>query len=169
MVPKGSRCAPGCSCGRHNPSPEEVERLRSLCANRVGRKNSEEHRRNQSAALTGRQFSEAHLRKIAEVNADPELLKVKRASRIAQRKPPESHRAVHKRLITDRGTARNQRCVDCSGPANAWTHAWETWEDVAQDRCGKRLTFSTNLDAYEPRCHGCHNTLDRAPRPWHSL
>lgn len=167
MVPKGSRCIPGCTCGRHNPSPKEVERLRSMAANRLGAKSTLEHRMNQSKALTGRKFSEAHLRKICEVNANPELNQIKRETRRARLQPPETHRAVHKRLVARRGSARNQICVDCSGPADAWTHRWGTWENVAQDLRGKRLTFSTDLDAYEPRCHPCHNTLDRAPRPWH--
>lgn len=103
---------------------------------------------------------------MAAINADPALLKQKSLARRARRKPAESHRAVHKRLIVDRGTAREHVCVDCGNRSEAWTHAWSTWENVAQDIHGKRLTFSTNLDVYEPRCHTCHNRLDRMPRPW---
>lgn len=100
------------------------------------------------------------------VNSDPELGKQKAATRKLRRKPPESHRAVHKRLVIDRGSATGYTCSSCSNPANAWAHDWDTWEDVAQNIHGKRLTFSTNLDAYKPLCHACHNLLDRKGRPW---
>ncbi|MDH6199179.1 hypothetical protein M2272_005847 [Mycobacterium frederiksbergense] len=99
---------------------------------------------------------------MATVNADPALLKQKAESRKALRKTAATHRQVHKRLARDRGPASDYQCVDCSGTANAWSHNWSTWEDVAQDLCGKRLIFSTNLGVYEPRCHACHNRFDIA-------
>lgn len=73
---------------------------------------------------------------------------------------------MHARLVLDRGPAHTYSCVDCGSPADAWTHDWRTWEDVAQDIGRKRLTFSTNPNAYEPRCDRCHNQLDRNPAPW---
>ena len=100
------KCAPGCTCGRHfkpRPSPEEVERLRSMAANRLGAKSSDEHRRKISAALTGRPLSVEHRRKVAAINADPELLKQKAKARKSRRKTPETYRQVHKRLVCDRG------------------------------------------------------------------
>lgn len=126
----------------------------------------EEHRRNISIALTGKPLSEEHRSKLAARLRDPANVKQRSQARKARRRAPETHRAVHKRLVRDRGSARGYVCVDCSGPANAWTHDWVTWEDVAQELLGKRLTFSTNLDSYEPRCNSCHNRLDRMPAPW---
>lgn len=161
-----AKCEPGCTCWRHTPSPAEVARLREMSANRLGAKSSDEHRLKISTALTGRPLSEKHRRKMAVVNADPALLRKKARSRKALRRAAETHRQVHKRLVIDRGSASGYLCVDCSEQADAWTHSWSTWEDVAQNICGKRLTFSTNLAVYEPRCHACHNQLDRKPRPW---
>lgn len=161
-----AKCAPGCACWRHNPSPAEVARLREMSRNRLGTKSSEEHRRKISEALTGRLLSDEHRAKVAAVNADPELNRRKAAVRRARLGVPETHRQVHKRLVRERGSATNFSCVDCSAPARAWAHSWDTWENVAQEISGKRLTFSTNLSVYEPRCHTCHNRLDRAPRAW---
>lgn len=181
MPPKGSKClpdcncrrhmrakcVPGCTCWRHSPSPREVERLRAMSANRLGAKSSAEHRRRISQALTGRPLSEEHRRKMAAVNADPVLLERKSKSRKARRRPPETHRQVHRRLVLDRGPASSYPCVDCGQQADDWSHGWGTWEDVAQDlRHKKRLTFSTNPVAYQPRCPRCHNRLDRNPKPW---
>lgn len=161
-----AKCLPGCTCWRHNPSPAEVARLRAMSANRLGKRSSDEHRRRISQAHTGKPLSEEHRRKVAAINADPELSKRKAESRKARRKPPETHRQVHKRLVRDRGHASDYPCADCSGQAGAWSYGWRTWEDVAQEIHGKRVTFSTNLAEYQPRCHACHNQLDRNWRAW---
>lgn len=161
-----------CNCSWHQKmrgrkqSPEHAAKSRAA---RLGARSSDEHRRKISAALKGRPLSESHRRKMAVINADPALLKQKSEARKARRGDAETHRAVHKRLVCDRGPASDYRCVDCSQPADSWTHAWKTWEDVAQEIGGKRLTFSTNLDAYEPRCHPCHNRLDRNPQAWDAV
>lgn len=143
-----------------------VEHLRKMANNRKGQRSTEEHCRKIAEALTGRPLSEEHRRKMAAINADPELRKQRSQKRISRRKAAETHRQLHKRLATDRGPAVNHQCVDCHQPAHSWTHNWSTWEDVAQDIHGKRLTFSTNMAVYEPRCHPCHNKLDRCLRPW---
>jgi hypothetical protein len=161
-----ARCQPGCTCWRHNPSPKELARLRSMAGNRLGQKYSDEHRRKISAALTGKPLSAEHRRKVAAINADPELVEKKARARKARRRPPETYRQVHKRLVCDRGPASNHLCVDCSNPADDWSHSWPTWEDVAQDIRHPRATFSTNLDAYVPRCMPCHTRLDHTPAAW---
>lgn len=163
---KGSKCQPNCPCGLHRQSPEALARLRSMAGNRLGAKSSDEHRRKISEALTGKPLSAEHRTKMAEVNADPELLKRKAATRKKRRRAPETHRAVHRRLYADRGPASNHLCVDCSGPADDWSHDWPTWEDVAQGIRPPRTTFSTNLDAYVPRCTPCHSKLDHTPAAW---
>ncbi len=157
---------PGCTCHRHRPSEATKARLRGMAANRLGAKSTDEHRRRISAALTGRPLSDEHRAKMAAINADPELLKKKAKSRKARRKTPETYRQVHKRLYSDRGSASSYRCVDCDSRADDWSHNWPTWEDVAQDIRAPRGTFSTNLDAYVPRCTPCHARLDHAPTAW---
>lgn len=140
--------------------------LREMSRNRLGVKMPPEHRRKISEALNGRRLSDEHRQKVAAVNADPALSRKKAEARKLRRKTAATHRQVHKRLFRDKGPASRYQCVDCSEQADAWTHDWSTWQDVAQELRGKRLTFSTNLAAYEPRCHACHNRLDRGPRPW---
>jgi hypothetical protein len=161
-----ARCLPGCTCKRHNPSPQAIARLRSMSANRLGAKSSEEHCRKIASALTGRPLSEEHRAKIAALQSDPIHMKKRSAARKAKRKPAETWGAMHARIRLDNGHAREHQCVDCGEQADAWTHDWSTWENVAQDIRGKRLTFSTDPKAYLPRCHGCHNRLDRQPAPW---
>lgn len=144
-------------------TPEHIARSKAA---RLGWQPSDETRRKISEALSGKPKSEEHRRKMLVVNNDAELGKRKSATRKLRRKPPETHRVVHKRLVSDRGSAGGYTCSSCSNPANAWAHDWDTWEDVAQEINGKRLTFSTNLDAYQALCHSCHNRLDRKGRPW---
>jgi hypothetical protein len=163
---KRAKCPAGCTCGLHRMTPERLARLRSNANNRLGTKMPEDHRRKISTALTGRPLSEEHRQKLVAINSDPELKRRRAAKRKLLRTAPETHRQMHKRLVIDRGSATGYDCVDCGSPADAWTHDWSTWEDVAQDIGRKRLTFSTNPDAYEPRCHACHNRLDRNPAPW---
>ena len=135
-----------------------------MAGNRLGAKSSDEHRRKISEALTGKPLSAEHRTKMA-VNADPELLKRKAATRKKRRRAPETHRAVHRRLYADRGPASNHLCVDCSGPADDWSYDWAHWEDVAQGIRPPRTTFSTNLDAYVPRCTPCHSS-STTPAAW---
>jgi hypothetical protein len=182
------KCKPGCTCGLHRPHSVEhrrkiseahkgkvlseehrrknAEHLRRLAAKKRGRAHSAEHRRKISKALKGKPLSEEHRRKTAEGTRNPELKARRRAARIARRTPAESHRQVHKRLVVDRGAAKNYPCADCGEPAKDWSHDCLTWENVAQDRHGKRLTFSTDLAAYHARCQSCHNRLDSRSMPW---
>lgn len=162
----GTKCKPGCTCRRHSPPPGRGKHLPAMSSNRLGSQNSDEHRLKISAALTGRSLSDEHRRKVNAINADPVLIKAKARSRKSRRKPAETHRQMHKRLVLDRGPANRYPCVDCSGRADAWSHNWSIWEDVAQEIRGKRLIFSTNPDVYVARCHKCHNKFDRNPKPW---
>lgn len=161
-----ARCEPGCTCKRHTPSEADLARLRSMAGNSKGRKLSDEQRRKMSVARIGKPLSEAHRARVAATNADPELKKRKAAARKARRKTPETYRQVHKRLVCDKGSASTHSCVDCGGQAQGWSHDWPTWEDVAQDIKHPRATFSTNLDAYVPRCKPCHTRLDHTPAAW---
>jgi hypothetical protein len=164
------KCQPGCTCGHHTAfSPQRREflhgeknkaHLRQLAAQHNGQTYSEEHRRNISEGLRGKPLSEEHRRKISEISRDPAMKARRRAARIARRKPPETYRQVHKRLLTDRGPAKNYPCVDCGEPAKDWSRDGLTWENVAQGISGKRLLFSTDLSVYRPRCQLCHNRLD---------
>lgn len=62
-----------------------------------------------------------------------------------------TYRAVHNRLVNTRGRAADLACVDCGEPADEWSYCEPTG-------------FSTNLDDYSPRCHGCHKAHDGRER-----
>lgn len=184
------KCAPGCSCGHHTPFSEkrlhnisigkrtsvkwndfvhgEQNRahLRQLADRNRGRLQTEEQRRKISERLRGRALSEEHRRKVSEANRNPELKAQRRVARIARRKPPETYRQVHKRLVTDRGSASGYLCVDCDEPAQDWSHDCLVAENLMQEIRGKRLIFSTDLSVYQPRCKPCHNRLDAQTPPW---
>ncbi|AII28299.1 hypothetical protein PBI_YUNGJAMAL_60 [Mycobacterium phage YungJamal] len=148
-------------------SERNSEHLRQLAARGVGGQNRDaQWRQKVSESLTGRRLSEEHRRKLAAINNDPVLKARRRAARIARRKPAETYRTVHKRLVTDRGAARGYPCADCGNPAKDWSHDCQTWENVAQEITGKRLVFSTDLSTYQARCHSCHHLLDSQPMPW---
>ncbi len=181
----------GCTCGLHRPHSDEhrrkisearkgkalseehqrtnAEHLRRLAAQKRGHGHSEEHRRKIADALKGRPMSDEHRRKMREVNKDPELKARRAAARIAGRKPPETYRAVHKRMVRDHGPAKNHSCADCGEPAKDWSYNGVTWENVAQDIFGRRGVFSTDLSDYQARCKGCHMRLDlsrESKYPW---
>lgn len=80
-----------------------------------------------------------------------------------QGKPPvlpnPGYSAVHLRLKVSRGKAADFLCVDCGQQANHWSYKYGG---------GGGLSYSANLDDYEPRCRSCHMKLDM-PRPVCSL
>lgn len=58
------------------------------------------------------------------------------------------YRAVHARIVNERGRADEHTCVDCHGPARDWSYK-------------RRKGYSTNIADYEPRCTKCHRAYDR--------
>lgn len=96
--------------------------------------------------------------------------RVARYESTARRPDPRRHdvpsyHATHNRLRREKGSATNQPCVDCGGPASAWSY---NHDDPAQtggtNSRGNPVVYSTSLDRYSPRCSACHNMLDRSHR-----
>lgn len=74
------------------------------------------------------------------------------------RKEHPSYRAVHARLVTDKGHARSYSCVDCGSRAAHWSYdGLDTYDSISPQ--GYR--YSVNQEHYEPRCVRCHNSYDR--------
>lgn len=75
---------------------------------------------------------------------------------------------VHQRIYDKRGKASTYSCVDCSGPALDWSYNHSGIEEItrAETRGSKtfRLTFSTDISQYEPRCRRCHYAFDARER-----
>lgn len=67
------------------------------------------------------------------------------------------YHAVHKRLASHRGPARDFDCADCGGPAHQWSYD----HSDPDERVSKDGPYSTDLDHYSPRCRSCHVRLDR--------
>lgn len=73
-----------------------------------------------------------------------------------------TYRAVHKRLTRFRGPASDYACADCGAPALHWSYNHGcTQEKVSPDGAA----YSSNLDAYSPRCNSCHKLLDAPGAP----
>jgi hypothetical protein len=78
--------------------------------------------------------------------------------------PVVKYRSAHQRVDRIRGLASSHPCVDCGDQAQAWSYnhkdPYEVYEVRRRD--GRVLAYSTNPDAYEPRCRSCHASFDHA-------
>ena len=73
-----------------------------------------------------------------------------------------SYQAVHNRLRRERGDADEFICVSCGKEAETWAcQGNRTSTEVRHS--GIAVTYSVDVDDYEPMCHPCHRKLD-APR-----
>lgn len=63
--------------------------------------------------------------------------------------------AIHQRLTTQRGPAKDQICSSCGSPARQWSY-------VGPRLPNERMPFSEDLTQYEPMCFSCHNKADAA-------
>lgn len=69
-----------------------------------------------------------------------------------------TYNGVHLRLAAQRGRATEYPCVDCGDLAFEWSYN-NSHEQERRDSIGR---YSTNLDAYDPRCVRCHRRFDAA-------
>ena len=88
----------------------------------------------------------------------------KREGQPAQnRKDKPGYTAAHARVRRVRGSASDHICVDCGGPAREWSYNHQAEEELVEEqRNGSMLTYTTDLDCYEPRCAKCHDVFDLA-------
>lgn len=71
---------------------------------------------------------------------------------------------VHARLRAQRGKASEHMCVDCGGGAGDWSYIGGA-PDERVERVGRYdLAYSTDLNAYVPRCRSCHKRHDLEAR-----
>lgn len=56
------------------------------------------------------------------------------------------YKRVHKDLLSRRGKAANQTCVDCASSAKDWSYVHDT--------------DPTDVENYVPRCQSCHRKYD---------
>lgn len=74
--------------------------------------------------------------------------------------------AIHTRLRKYRGRADVHVCVECGAPAKGWAYdRLDPDERTETGPKGGTLTFSVNLDHYQPMCDSCHGKLDQGARP----
>lgn len=71
---------------------------------------------------------------------------------------------AHARTRRIRGPASQFRCVDCDSPAREWSYNHngevELTELVNRKYRTLEMTYSPNVDDYEPRCASCHRIFD---------
>ena len=66
--------------------------------------------------------------------------------------------AVHRRLRSERGRAREHACCSCGKQAQAWAYQHNS---ETEQICPKvSLPYTTDLSCYEPMCLPCHAQLD---------
>lgn len=104
-------------------------------------------------------------------NGDPEVTRQGGASLALEKNPnwsgqDASYAAVHLRLRSQRGSASQHSCVDCGGAARHWSYNGRFSESTrygqaSSTRHDRHLTYSVDLNDYEPRCVRCHSVHDR--------
>ncbi|NVN52269.1 hypothetical protein [Mycolicibacterium hippocampi] len=77
-----------------------------------------------------------------------------------------SYFAIHYRLRSARGSARDQPCVDCGQPARHWSYSGDCPSEKPRRRnaAGRVISppYCTHPNHYEPRCISCHHRHDGA-------
>jgi hypothetical protein len=74
------------------------------------------------------------------------------------------YNAMHARVRTRLGSAREQRCVDCDGAASGWSYDHADPDEKTGLAMGVERQFSTDITHYVPRCKRCHSLFDHAHR-----
>lgn len=85
--------------------------------------------------------------------------------RLTREWPQPTYWAVHLRLHRDRGSATNHLCARCLQPADEW--AYDHTDPAPLTGPTKPdgslvVRYSANPDCYQPMCHSCHITMDKA-------
>ncbi|BBX69012.1 hypothetical protein MPSYJ_24730 [Mycolicibacterium psychrotolerans] len=76
-----------------------------------------------------------------------------------------SYNAIHYRLRSARGSARDHPCVDCEQPAKHWSFSGcEAEKPRRRDAAGRVVSppYCCHPEHYEPRCVSCHLRKDGA-------
>lgn len=75
-----------------------------------------------------------------------------------------TYNTAHKRVRWARGRARDHACVDCGNRANEWSYDHSDPNEMTQmvRRRDRRtpMTYSADVNRYQPRCHECHAQFD---------
>lgn len=68
-----------------------------------------------------------------------------------------NYQYAHVQLRKQRGKASSYACVECGKPAKDWALR----HDVPQQLCPiQNLTYTLDVQGYQPMCRSCHNTYD---------
>lgn len=74
------------------------------------------------------------------------------------------YRLAHRRIEQARGKAADQDCVDCGSPAQGWAYNHSGISEVEGFGSGRGkntwMTYSYDVDQYEPMCVPCHKKFD---------
>jgi hypothetical protein len=69
---------------------------------------------------------------------------------------------AHLRVRAVRGSATEQRCVDCGGQATEWSLEHVASIRLVGNNMGRSAEFSPDPMDYSARCHPCHMNYDQA-------
>ena len=79
--------------------------------------------------------------------------------------PQPTYWAVHLRLGRQRGPAVEFRCTDCGAQADQWSYDHADPDALVgptKPDDTRTAEYSADLEHYQPRCHSCHVSFDRA-------
>lgn len=80
------------------------------------------------------------------------------------RKDRPCYESAHQRLRNARGPAAEYDCTLCGSPAREWAYDGRDPDELTQQRGASTMTYSTNLNRYNPMCAPCHRAHDAALR-----
>lgn len=73
---------------------------------------------------------------------------------------------AHRRVVSKRGSAREQGCAVCGGEADSWAYRGGSSRELVEDRgtgaLVRQCRYSPDPDDYDALCWPCHARKDRA-------
>jgi hypothetical protein len=72
------------------------------------------------------------------------------------------YNAMHARIRSRLGSARDRQCVGCGGPAHSWSYDHADPDERTATVQGMPRAYSIDITHYVPRCKRCHSTFDHS-------
>lgn len=76
-----------------------------------------------------------------------------------------SYDSAHGRVRRWRGSARLLKCIGCGNQAEEWSYNRAAENELTELRQGSLVTYSSNVEDYDPRCKVCHRNFDPKRQP----
>jgi len=115
-------------------------------------------------------FCKPHYRSFKRYGDPLRAVPMKGESHYAWLHENPTYQAIHGRLRKQRGKATGYACISCSSPAHSWAYDRQDPDQRTEVQSnGTTVTFSADLDRYQPMCDSCHNKLDQRYKVWRDV